>query len=582
MAEREQLERAIAQIEAQRPLLGDATADAALAGLRQQLAVLNETEPSTPDLHGERRQATILLADVVDSTALAEQIGTEVWVEIMNRVFHLLGEAIYRHGGEIEQYRGDGLMAFFGAKAAHEDDPERAVRAGLAMQEAVQAYATDLEKERGIELRLRVGVNSGEVIAAEVGDRRRHSEDTAMGRAIALAARMESAAQPGTVLVTADTYRLTRRLFEWQSLGEITVKGVSQPVTVFRPLAVRAMEGKGRGIEGLSSPLGGRGAELAALRAAVDELQRGVGGIVTLVGEAGIGKSRLVAELRKRVPDDQVRWFEGRCLSYGGSIAYLPWLDWLRSLLNVAPDAQPLDVRAALRARVQALCPDCFDAVYPYLCRLLSLPLEDAYAELRDLQGESLRAEVFWAVQTLVKGATRGAPFVTVFEDLHWADATSLALLERVLALTDRAPLLVLCVFRPEMEHGCWQLKETAARLYRHRHTDLLLDPLSTEESQALVGHLLRIEDLPAALRTRVLERAEGNPFYAEEIIRSLIDDRAIVHDDASGRWRATREVTDIPIPDTLHGVLAGRIDRLEERTRRVLRMASVIGRVFP
>ncbi len=592
-----QLEQGIAALEAQRGVLGDAVVDPMIAAAREKLAALIPIQPSTLDLHGERRQATILLADVMGSTALAERVDTETWVEIMNRVFHLLGDVIYRYGGEIDQYRGDGLVAFFGAKAAHEDDPERALRAALVMQEAVKRYAAELQAERGVDLLLRVGINTGEVIAAEVGDRRRHSEDTAMGRAIALAARMESAAQPGTVLVTAHTYHLTRTLFEWQALGEIWVKGVSQPVTVYRPLAARDLGGKGRGIEGLSSPLIGRDEELGALRKALDDLQRGVGGIVTLVGEAGIGKSRLVAEIRRSAAggqqSDGVQWVEGRCLSYGGSIAYLLWLDMLRGVLGVAPDAPSEVVRDALRARVQALCPDRFDAVYPYLCRLMSLPLEDKYAVIRDLQGENLRAEVFWAVQTLVESAARQQPLVMVCEDLHWADATSLALLERVLALTDRAALLLICVFRPEVEHGCWQIKEMAARLYRHRHTDLWLDALSADESQVLVGHLLRIEDLPVALRAKILDHAEGNPFYVEEIIRTLIDDGAIVCEDEglstadassalrTSHWRATREIADIPIPDTLHGVLSARIDRLQEETRRVLRLASVIGRVF-
>jgi len=259
-------ETAIAQLEAQRAILGDAVVDASIVALREKLDALSSSLvggiEGGRELRGERRRATILLADVKGSTELAERVDTETWVEIMNRVFHLLGDAIYEYGGEIDQYRGDGLVAFFGAKAAHEDDPERAVRAALDMQEAVKRYATELEAERGVELLLRVGINTGEVIAAEVGDRRQHSEDTAMGRAIALAARMESAAQPGTVLVTDNTYRLTRTLFEWQGLGEISVKGVSQPVTVYRPLAARATAGKGRGIEGLSSPLVGRDEEL--------------------------------------------------------------------------------------------------------------------------------------------------------------------------------------------------------------------------------------------------------------------------------------------------------------------------------
>jgi len=581
------LEAAIAALEAQRAILGDQVVDTALAAMREKLTASIAVQSVPPDLRGERRQATILVADVKGSTALAEQVDIETWVEIMNRIFHLLGDAIYHYGGEIDQYRGDGLVAFFGAKAAQEDDPERALRAALAMQEAFKLYAAKLTAVRNIELLLRIGVNTGEVIAAEVGDRSQYSEATAMGRAVALAARMESAAQPGTVLVSIDTYQLTRPLFEWQALGEIWVKGISQPVAVYRPLAAIPVEGKGRGIEGLSSPLVGRDEEFAALQKAIDALQRGVGGIVTLVGDAGIGKSRLVAEVRKstnlRFP--HLQWIEGRCLSYGSSTAYLLWLDMLRGILRVPPDALPSVVEVALRALVQALCSDCFDAVYPYLCRLMSLPLDDQYAVIRDLHGESLRVEVFQAVQTLIESVVGQQPLVIVFEDLHWADVTSLVLLERILALTDRLEMLLICVFRPEVEHPCWQIKEIAGRLYRHRHTDLWLDALSDDESWALVANLLRLEDLPAELRSKILDYAEGNPFYVEEILRTMIDIGAIAFDDATRRWQATlkfgREIASIPIPDTLHGVLAARIDRLEIETRRVLRLASVIGRIF-
>jgi tetratricopeptide (TPR) repeat protein len=277
-----------------------------------------------------------------------------------------------------------------------------------------------------------------------------------------------------------------------------------------------------------------------------------------------------------------LQWVEGRCLSYGGSIAYSLWLDMLHSVLDVPHNAAATIVRDALRAQVQALCTDCFDEVYPSLCRLLSLPLEERYASLRDLQGESLRAEVFAAVQTLIERTASRRPLAMICEDLHWADPTSLALLERILALTDRAALLLICALRPEVEHGCWQVREAAARYYRHRQTDLWLDALTAGETQALVGHLLHVEDLPWALQSKILDHAEGNPFYAEEILRELIDNGAIVYDDATGRCQVARGIETIPIPDTLQGVLSARIDRLEPETRRVLRLASVIGRVFP
>jgi ABC-type oligopeptide transport system substrate-binding subunit len=277
-----------------------------------------------------------------------------------------------------------------------------------------------------------------------------------------------------------------------------------------------------------------------------------------------------------------VQWVEGRCLSYGGTMAYGLWLDVLRALLGVTLDDSPDVVRVRLHERVQALCPDLYDDVYPYLARLMSLPLEDEIAaKLDDMPARDLKAHTFQAVQTLIESAANQQPLVLVCEDLHWADPTSMELLQQALALVERVPLLLLCIFRPVKDHACWRFREFAAQTYAERHTDLWLQPLSPADSQTLVANLLEIEDLPEVLRQRILERAEGNPFYVEEVIRSLIDRGAVVRDHATGRWTATREVATIPIPDTLQGVLVARIDRLQEDTKRVLQMASVIGRIF-
>jgi ABC-type oligopeptide transport system substrate-binding subunit len=395
---------------------------------------------------------------------------------------------------------------------------------------------------------------------------------------------MESAAQPGTVLIGEDTHKLIAPLFETEALGPIQVKGKAQPLPVYRVLAAKEAPGKPRGIAGLESPLVGRQSEFAALQEALQRLQAGVGGIVTLLGEAGIGKSRLVAEIRRvgAIHELPLQWVEGRCLSYGHSVAYLLWLDVLRALLGVTLEDAPHAVRERLRERVQATCHDSFDDVYPYLARLMSLPLEDDLAgRLDDMAARDLKAHTFQAVQTLIECAANQPLLVLVCEDLHWADPTSIELLEQVLPLTKEVPLLLLCVFRPVKDHACWRFRERAAQTYTQRHTDLVLEPLSAAESQTLVANLLRIEDLPDALRERILRRAEGNPFYVEEVVRSLIDRGAIVQDQDTGRWTATREVAEIPIPDTLQGVLMARIDRLQEDTKRVLQMASVIGRIF-
>ncbi|MBC8249741.1 MAG: AAA family ATPase, partial [Anaerolineales bacterium] len=530
----------------------------------------------------ERRMVTILFSDIKGSTAMAENLDPEEVMEIMDGAFDVLIEPIYRYEGTLARLMGDAILAFFGAPIAHEDDPERACRAALEIIEGAQRYAARLEEERGITgFNVRVGINTGLVVVGEVGSDLR-VEYTAMGDAVNLAARMESAAEPGTILITEDTHKLIAHLFDTEALVPIQIKGKTKPVPVYCVLAPKVAPSKLRGIAGLESPLVGREAEFGALREAVERLQAGVGGIVTIVGEAGIGKSRLVAELRSQVPGLRLDWCEGRCLSYGTSIAYLLWLDVLRGLLGVTVEDSPEGVRAALEEQVRTLCPERFDDVYPYLARLTSLPLEDEVeATLRDLEGEQLKAGTFRAVEALIEYAANERPLVVVCEDMHWADSTSVELLEQLLALTDRAPLLIICVFHPQTEHSSWRIKETAARLYRHRHTDLWLDPLSAGESETLVGNLLQIEDLPHRLKWRILSHTEGNPFYVEEIIRSLIDDGAIVQDEATGRWQATRDVADIPIPDTLQGVLIARIDRLQEETKRVLQMAAVIGRIF-
>lgn len=611
LSESAQLEQSIAALETQRALLGDAVVDPLIAAAREKLAALATAPPpraktgplpatvgklgrSRPSaLQGRNKQVTVIIADVKGSTPLLEQLGTEDWVKLMNRVFQILETEIYRYGGEVDQFRGDGLVAFFGATVVHEDDPERAVLAGLAMQSAIQRFAAALRRQRDLDLQLRLGINTGPVIVANVGDRRQHSEDTAMGEAITLAARLEAAAEPGSVLVSEATYRLAQAQFTWQSLGSLQLKGIQTPLTVYRPLAVQSAGSKLRGIAGLTAPLIGREAEAAQLRDALAHLQQGAGRIVTLIGDAGLGKSRLIAEvyaaaIRPLPEAARPRWVEGRCRSYGASMAYLLWLDVLRGLLGVTPEDAPAHILARLREHVAQFSPA--DLRYPerlenlcrYLAHLLSLPLEsEADITMAELAGERFKRGAFRAIETFLEGLARRRPLVIVCEDLHWADPTSLELLERLFGLTERAPLLFICLLRPETEHGGPLVSKTAAERYAHPHTDLWLTPLSTAETSALIDALLPGDGIPAALKKRILNHAEGNPFYVEEIIRSLLDSGAIARDPETQQWRITREAVAIAIPPTLYGVLVARIDRLPEEARRVLQMAAVIGRIF-
>ncbi len=576
------------------------TIPATVAGLSQALARLVPKEyadrllSTRGQVQAERRMVTILFSDVKGSTAMAENLDPEDVMEIMDGAFDVLIAPIYRYEGTLARLMGDAILAFFGAPIAHEDDPERACRAALEIVAGAKGYAAKLEQERGITgFNVRVGINTGLVVVGEVGSDLR-VEYTAMGDAINLASRMESAAEPGTVLITEATHKLVAPLFETEALGPIQVKGKAEPVAAFRLLSTKDVPGKVRGIEGLESPLVGREREFAALQEALQGLQRGVGGIVTIVGEAGIGKSRLVAEARRLVTgrahpvakgedgEPSMWWVEGRCLSYGTSVAYLPWLDVLRSLLGATMEDSPEAVRGLLRRQVEVLCANQFSDVYPYLTRAMSLPVEDEFREtIESMEGERLKARTFRATGSLIECAAALRPVAIVLEDLHYADPTSLELLEQMLALTDCCSLLLICVFRPRRDCGCWRIKEAAARDYPHRHTDVWLQPLSPEAGRTLVEKLLGLDALPEGFGARVQSAAEGNPLYVEEILRGLIDQGAVVADEAGGRWRLTESAPEAVLPDSLQSALLARIDRLQLDTRHVLQLASVIGRMF-
>jgi len=593
-----------------------------------QLEISDELEGSAPVLMGERRPATIILADVKGSTDLLERIGTEAWFEIMNRVLQILESEVYRFGGEVDQFRGDGLVAFFGATVAHEDDPERAVLSSLSMQQALKSYAAELAELEGIELLLRVGVNTGEVIVANIGDRRQHSEDTAMGEAIALAARMETAAKPGSILVSENTYRLVDSQFEWQPLGEVNVKGVSLPVTVYRPLAPRAEAERLRDQHAreLSSPLIGREAECESLEACIEDLRDGRGGIAMVIGDTGLGKSRLIAEIKqhalrgeallaevsqydrhsvglsqelaRQTPTDveqdsvntpledvsreQLSWMQGRCRSYNQSMPYSMWLDLVRRWLGVREGEPDTVIIDRLRLQTENLWGDQLTEHYPYLATCLSLPVEGAYAEqLNNLGAEGLRHQFFLTIREWVEAMAKRGPLVIAFTDLHWADSTSLDLLKYCLPLCEHEAVVFLIVFRPDRTSPAWGFHHNVETEYPHKTISLTLPPLTDAQSGEFIDQLIGPGVLPVETRTLILEKAEGNPYYIEELIRSLIEPGMLEQDTSTGKWRELRAVDSLTLPDTLQSLLLARIDRLSPEERRVLQMAAVIGPVF-
>jgi class 3 adenylate cyclase/tetratricopeptide (TPR) repeat protein len=539
-------------------------------------------------LTSERRIVTCLFADVVGSTSLAERMDADDWTEIMNRAFDQLSPAIYRYEGTIARLLGDALLAFFGAPVAHEDDPVRAVHAALELLALTRAYAQEVRQRYGIEFAIRVGLNTGHVVVGNVGSDLKY-EYTAMGDAVNLAARMQSAARPMTVLISEHTYRHIAPVFDCLDLGPIEVKGKAEPVRVYEVQGPKAAPGRGRGLQaaGLESPLVGREAELARLLQTSAAVQAGLGRVVAIIGEAGLGKSRLIAEWRRGVqlntPTNTIQWFEGRCLSYGQGLAYHLLIDLLRSLIGVPATANEPTTRAALEGITSELCGDKALEVLPYLGHLLSLKLGAAALERgQALDPQALQTRYLGAFRQLLAALAARGPLALILDDIHWADPSSVELLAKLLPLTAEKPLLFCLVTRADRDAPGWKLV-SAARDLGNVLTEIALRPLSEADSRQLVTNLLEVEALSERVRATILRKAEGNPFFVEEVIRMLIERGAIARSGSGNNagWTAASDIATLDIPDNVQGLLLARIDRLVDEAKRTLRVASVIGRQF-
>lgn len=541
-----------------------------------------DSATSRRTLAGERRVVSILFSDVKGSTAMAENLDPEDWAEIMNEAFSYLTKPIIRYGGTVARLMGDAVLAFFGAPTAHEDDPLRAVLAGLDMVNGIQSFRRQISSEFALDFNVRVGVNTGVVVVGEIGSALA-GEYTAMGDAVNLAARMEQTAKPGTVQITEDTYRLVSPWIEVESLGNIEAKGKSDLVAAYRVLGRKLQPTRARGIAGLSSPLVGRAREYEQLKTVMSELLEGKGRIVTLIGEAGLGKSRLIEELHNDLQGQtsaEYQWIEARGISYEISRPYGLFVQTLRQLCCVNDDDPPEIIRQKVSESFKSLDPDKQMGITNTVKLLLTVHNGDDDTN-QPLKGEAVKKEIFDSISNIWYAKAHEKPLITVFDDLHWADSASIDLIHHLFQLADQVPILFVCAFRPYRDSSAWQLKNNSGKDFSHNYLEIDLAPLDDYDSSQLVENLLSITDLPVDLRSIIFRKSGGNPFFLEEIVRMLIDRELIQRDADENHWHLSDRYEEIDIPDNLHALLLARIDRLDQDTRHTLQLASVIGRIF-
>ena len=519
-------------------------------------------------LEGERKQVTVLFADLKGSMELLADRDPEEARQLLDPVLERMMAAVHRYEGTVNQVMGDGIMALFGAPIAHEDHAMRACYAALAMQAAIRTYAEDARRAHGITVQMRVGLNSGEVVVRAIGNDL-HMDYSAVGQTTHLAARMEQLATPGSILLTADTLRLVEGLVQVTALGPIPVKGLPEPVEVFELVGASTLRGRfqARAAGGLTRFVG-RETELAALVQALERARAGHGQVVAVVGEAGVGKSRLVYECVQAHQLQGWRVLESASVSYGKATPYFPVIDLLRRYTHVEERDDVRTIRAKVTGQVLTL-DETLQETIPALLSLLDALPEDS--PFRTLDPPQRRQRTLEALKRVLLRESQVQPLLLVFEDLHWIDSETQALLESLVESLPTVRLLLLVNYRPEYQHG-W-----GSKTY---YTQLRLDPLPPASAEALLRALLGDDPSLAPLIRLLIARTEGNPFFLEESVRTLVETGVLV--GARGAYRLAQALPTIQVPATVQAVLAARIDRLPPEEKRLLQTAAVIGTEVP
>jgi class 3 adenylate cyclase len=518
-------------------------------------------------IEGERKLVTVLFADVANYTAMSEKLDPEEVHQIMDGCFKILMDEIHKFEGTINQFTGDGVMALFGAPVAHEDHAQRACYAALSIQKILENYEENIKQGYGANFKMRIGLNSGPVIVGSIGDDLR-MDYTAVGDTSNLAARIESMARPGTSIVSRYTHKLTRDFFEFKSLGKVEVKGKEEPQEVFELIKVGEVDTRiGASVAKGLTRFVGRENSIAELIDAYNKAQSGSGQVVGVVGEDGVGKSRFILEFKNRLIKGKFTYLEGRCLQYGESMVYPPILDILRSYFKIKEGEPEVLIKKKMREKILQLDEKLQGALLSFH-ELFSLTVEDeTYQKLESMQK---REKIFEALRDLFVRESQNRPIILVVDDLHWIDKTSEEFLSYLIEWLANTHILLILLYRSEYTHS-WGSKSY--------YNQIGLTQLTSQSSAELIRAILYDCEIELALETLILERSAGTPFFIEELTRSLLENGSIQRE--KNKCYLARAPKDIQVPDTIQGIIAARMDRLEDNLKRTMQVASVIGKDF-
>ena len=523
--------------------------------------------PDTSTTSSERKHVTVLFSDLCGYTAMSERLDPEEVKEITSQIFGEISKIVERYDGFIEKYAGDAVMAIFGVPNAHEDDPIRAVKAAREIHEVVDKISPDIEIKIEQPISMHTGINTGIVVTGEVNMAR--GTHGVAGDTINLASRLSNLAKPGEILVNVDTYRQVEGYFICEYSETTAVRGKSEPVQVHKVLSQRDKPVTIHRLSGLKADLIGRKVELAELSDAVENLRGGRGKIFSICGAAGTGKSRLVEDFKATLDFEQIQWIEGHAYAYSQNIPYFPLIDLLNRILNVAENDPPMKVRGKVERGIENLVGKQ-EEIIPYVGGLYSL----SYPEIEEVSPEFWKSRLQTAIKAILSALANKAPTIFFLEDLHWADPSFVELLRKA-CVEIQQPAIVLCVYRPTFSLFTGHQLSSVGKYYH----EIQLKDLSLSEAQDMLESLLKTTSIPSDLRQMVQSRAEGNPFYLEELVNSLIESEILIRDN--GHWKITKPISEAKVSFSIHGLISGRLDRLEKEPKRILQEASVIGRVF-